>query len=198
MSTDEIESCAQPSSSRLFLSIGTGRQSPFESLSEGRLSKLGEIIVDSGPLSAEDTDTTSAAVGLLQKLGFIERTPEWPSHGFGPVLPNVLEELKRAYRILTTTGFEVIGDPLNPLGDGRSWVLRCEPTRSLPDNCDIADLAYRCLLAEGIKVAVKPVWDKNTLLVALWESAGADTSETQHANSSRPDRKCHDATADAR
>jgi hypothetical protein len=137
-------------------------------------------------------------VGLLQKLGFIERTPEWPSRDFGPVLPNVLEELKRAYRILTTAGFEVIGDPLNPLGDGRSWVIRCEPTRNLPDNSNIANLAEQCLLEAGIKVAVKPVWDKNTLLVALWESGRVATAEVRHANSSSLGRKRHGAAADSR
>lgn len=156
------------------------------------------MIVDGAPLWAEDPDTTSAAEQLLQKLGFIAGTPEWPSRGFGPVLPNVLEELQRAYRILTTTGFEVIGDPLNPLGDGRSWVLRCKPTRNLPNNSDIADLAHRCLLAEGIKVAVKPVWDKNTLLVALWKSGRADTGEVRHANPSRADKKRRDGVADPR
>ena len=132
---------------------------------------------------------------LLEKLGFIGETPEpeWP-----PVLPSVLEELKRARRTLTETGFKVIGDPLNPLGDGRSWVLRCKPTPDLPNNADLASLADRCLLSEGFKVAVKPVWDRGTLLVALWDSGRVETSQVKQADSNYTDKKRQDTKAGLR
>jgi hypothetical protein len=125
-------------------------------------------VVESGPLS--DTDTTAAAVKMLQKLGFGRENAEWPSPPFGPVLPSVLSELKRARRILTTTGFQVVGDPVNPLGDGRSWVLRFEPTDKLRTNADLGELADRHLQSEGIKVAAKPIQDGRSFMVALWDS----------------------------
>jgi hypothetical protein len=140
----------------------------------------GEIVVECGQLSSEDIDPTAAAVEMLQKLGFDAEKQGWPSPSFGPVLPSVLKELKQAHGILTTKGFLVVGDPLNPLGDGRSWVLRLEPTNKLPQDADFADLADRYLQSEGINVAAKPVWDARTLLVALWDSGRVPIEGTRN------------------
>src|SRR5271170_3962109 len=85
---------------------------------------------------SDDLGDPTPAIELLQKLGFGD-TEEWPSSSFGPVFPEVLAQLKRAYQILTTRGFRIVDDPLNPLGDGRSWLLRCEPTDKLPNNADL-------------------------------------------------------------
>jgi len=140
----------------------------------------GEIVVEGGPLSSEETDPTAAAVELLQKLDFGAEEQGWPSPPFGPVLPSVLKELKQAHRILTTKGFLVVGDPLNPLGDGRSWVLRLEPTNKLPPDADFADLADQYLQSAGIKVAAKPIRDARTLLVALWDSGRVPIESTRN------------------
>jgi hypothetical protein len=140
----------------------------------------GEIVVESGPLSAEDTDTTGAAVEMLQKLGLGVEEPEWPTPPFGPVLPSVLKQLKRARQGLVTKGFLVISDPVNPSGDGKSWVLRFEPTDKLPKDADFAELADLCLQSEGLAVAAKPVQDGRTFLVALWDSGRVRTEETRN------------------
>ena len=139
----------------------------------------GEIVTEIGPLSSKDTDTTTAAVEMLQRLGFGAEKQDWPSPLFGPILPGVLEQLKRARRILTTKGFLVVGDPLNPLGDGRSWVLRFEPTEKLPTGADFAELADQYLQSQGITVAAKPVQDGRTFLVALWDSDRVRRRETR-------------------
>jgi len=139
-----------------------------------------EMVVECGPLSAEETDTTAPAIELLRKLGFCDEQQQWPSSLFGPVLPEVLQQLKRAHQILTAKGFVFVGDPLNPVGDGRSWVLRLEPTNKLPKGADFADLADRYLQSEGIKVAAKPIQDGRTLLVALWDSGRVPIEGTRH------------------
>jgi hypothetical protein len=75
----------------------------------------------------------------------------WPSSSFlSPGWPEVVEQYKRAHRILTTTGFLVIADPGNDCGDGKAWVLRCKPTDKLAKDADPADLSRRCLESEGV------------------------------------------------
>jgi len=133
------------------------------------------MVVEGGPLSAEDTDTTAPAIELLRKLGFGPEQQEWPSSHFGPVLPDVLHQLKRAHQILTSRDFVILDDPLNPLGDGKSWVLKCEPPIQLPNGSDPGRFAQRCLQKEGIKVAARPVLDGETLLIPLWDS-GTDSA----------------------
>jgi hypothetical protein len=159
-----------------------GRNSPVVTplLDPFAIVRPGEIIVEGGPLSSEDTDPTTAAVEMLQKLGFGVEGQEWPSLPFGPVAPDVLRELKRAHRILTTKGFRVVGDPSNPLGDGRNWVLRFAPTSKLPKDADVSGLAERLLQSEGIKVAAEPVQDGPTFLVALWDSGRVHIEEAQN------------------
>lgn len=142
--------------------------------------KPGEIVAECEPLSSEATGTTGAAVEILQRLGFGAEGQGWPSPAFGPALPGVMGELKRAHRILTARGFLVVGDPLNPLGDGRSWVLRFEPTNKLPNDADPADLAHQYLESEGVKVATRPVQDDQTLLVALWDSGQVDATPAKN------------------
>ena len=140
------------------------------------MSRPEEMVVECGPLSADYTDTTGSAIELLRKVGVLEpEEQEWPSSSFGPVLPDVLERLKQARSILTAGGFLVVDDPLNPLGDGKGWVLRCEPTHKLSASADLADVVDHCLQAEGVKVAARPVRDGRAVLVALWDSGNVRT-----------------------
>jgi hypothetical protein len=66
-------------------------------------------------------------------------------------------------------GFNVDADPVNPLGDGKSWVLVVEATNSLSKGTDPLDLARQCQ-RECVKGAAEPVWDGQTILVPLWDS----------------------------
>jgi len=77
---------------------------------------------------------------------------DWPSPSFGPVSPDVLELLRRAGQILKAGGFLPVDDPSNPLGDGKSWVLTCEPTSKPMTVANSASSARRCLESEGVKV----------------------------------------------
>jgi hypothetical protein len=160
-----------------------GRRLPSAVEQSGILKPGDVMVVECGPLSAEDTDTSAPAIELLRKLGFGKERQEWPSTFFGPVLPEVLKKLKGAHQILTSRGFVFIDDPLNPLGDGRSWVLKCEPPDKLPNNSDPARLAGECLQAEGIKVAKRPVLDGDTLLIPLWDSGEDSAAELHLADS---------------
>jgi hypothetical protein len=143
-----------------------------------------EMVVECGPLSARETDTTAPAIELLRKLGFYKEEQKWPSSSFGPVLPYVLAQLKRAHQILSTRGFVFVGDPLNPLGDGKSWILKCEPPIDLPNESDPTRLAHRCLQNEGISVATRPVLDGDTLLIPLWDSGNESATKVDRTNSS--------------
>ncbi|MGB9256166.1 MAG: hypothetical protein WCC25_15110, partial [Candidatus Korobacteraceae bacterium] len=130
-------------------------------------------------------------IRLLQTLGFSAEGREWPSSFFGPVLPDVLTDLKRAHQILTTMGFRIVDDPVNPLGDGRGWVLICELTDKLPDNIEPADLADQYLASKGIKVAARPVWDNGTLLVSLWGSGRISVRNPSRPKASDIPQRAH-------
>ena len=178
--TESIERAQEHSNPRLSLTGHSRNPAAVTSSADPvTIARPGEIVTEIGPLSSKDTDTTTAAVEMLQRLGFGAEKQDWPSPLFGPVLPGVLEQLKRARRILTTKGFLVVGDPLNPLGDGRSWVLRFEPTEKLPTGADFAELADQYLQSQGITVAAKPVQDGRTFLVALWDSDRVRRRETR-------------------
>lgn len=155
------------------------------SVDQSEVLKVGDLMeVECGPLSAEETDTTAPAIELLRKLGFCTEQEAWPSASFGPVLPDVLENLKRAHHVLTTRGFMCVGDPLNPLGDGKSWVLKCEPPIELPNGSDPARIAHRYLHQEGLKVATRPVLDGEILLIPLWDSWKESAAEVDRTDSS--------------
>jgi hypothetical protein len=94
------------------------------------------------------------------------RRAPWPSRSFGQVFPGVLEQLKRGHRMLTQRGFLIVADPLNDLGDGKTWVLECECTDKLAKDADPVDLARQCL--ESDDMATDGVSLKGrTLYVAL-------------------------------
>ena len=74
----------------------------------------------------------------------------WPFRSFGPGFPGVREQLVRAYRTLTNSGFLIDCDAQNDLGDGKTWVVECRSTDKLPKDTDLADLARQCLELKGI------------------------------------------------
>lgn len=109
-----------------------------------------------------------ARVEQLEQLGF---DAAWPSV-FLPLRTDVRELLGRVRRILEEHGFQVRDVPdglFNPLGDGRTWVVRCVPSARLSPGQDLADLARRALESGGVRVAARPTWDDGTLLIPLYE-----------------------------
>jgi hypothetical protein len=74
----------------------------------------------------------------------------WPPRSFSPGFPGVREQLVRAFRTLTKSGFLIDSDPQNDLGDGKTWVVECRSTDKLPKDTDLADLARQCLESKGI------------------------------------------------
>ncbi len=175
------------------------RPEESRSLAQGRVSVVGpSALLKPGEGKAsfwsrlsEDLNNPAPAIRLLQTLGFSAEGREWPSSFFGPVLPDVLTDLKRAHQILTTMGFRIVDDPVNPLGDGRGWVLRCELTDKLPDNIEPADLADQYLASEGIKVAARPVWDNGTLLVTLCGSGRISVRNPSRPKTSDIPQRAH-------
>jgi len=109
-----------------------------------------------------------ARLEQLERLGF---DAAWPPVLL-PLRTDVRELLGRTRRSLEGHGFEVRNVPdglMNPLGDGKTWVVRCVPTAKIPPGQDAADLAWRCLESEGVKVAARPTWENGSLLIALCE-----------------------------
>jgi hypothetical protein len=91
----------------------------------------------------------------------------WPSSSFpSPGRPEVVQQYKRAHRILTTAGFLVVADPRNDCGDGRTWVLRCKPTDKLPKDADPTNLSRQCLESDGITLD-GVLWQGEMLSVVL-------------------------------
>jgi hypothetical protein len=144
---------------------------------------LGKIYLDCGPLDADDAEPWRPAIDTLKKIYRVEKAADlhprlafadkpWPSPSFGPVSVAVLELLRRARSVFTAKGFKVDADPVNPLGDGKSCVLICEPTGNLPKGTDPLDLARQCQW-ECVKGAAEPVRDGQTILVPLWDSGNA-------------------------
>ena len=94
----------------------------------------------------------------------------WRSLGWGLVTSEVLDFLQRSRAIFISNGFKVDSDPVNPLGDGKSWVFRVEPTRNLPFGLDPLEIARKCQ-SECVKGAASPVWDGETILILpLWDA----------------------------
>jgi hypothetical protein len=131
----------------------------------------GEALVDLSPPPAdwnEHRGELMARVEHLERLGF---DAAWPSV-FLLLRTDVRELLGRVRRTLQVHGFQVAGVPdglLNPLGDGKTWVVRCVPTAKIAPGQDAAELAWRCLEVEGVKVAARPTWDNSSLLIPLCE-----------------------------
>jgi hypothetical protein len=91
----------------------------------------------------------------------------WPSSSFpSPGWPEVVQQYKRAHRILTTAGFLVVADPRNDCGDGRTWVLRCKPTDKLPKDADPTNLSRQCLESDGMTLD-GVLWQGEMLSVVL-------------------------------
>jgi hypothetical protein len=153
--------------------------------------KPGEMVVECPPLSAEDTDTTGPAIRLLQKLGF---GAEWPSPSF-PIRTDVREELGRARRVVEARGVLVDGDPLNPLADGKSWVMPCKLPDELSKREEAPDLVRQWLESEGVKVAARPVLDGETLLIPLWDSGKDCVAEIDRSDSGNADGQKHEVAA---
>ena len=134
--------------------------------------ELSPMIEGSGPRRTDIERLTKiyrvpSATDLHPRLSSTEKP--WPSRGWGIVTNDVLDLLRRARAALVAKGFLVDSDPVNDLGDGKSWCLVCEPTRNLPVGADPLEVAARCQ-AEVVKGALSPVWDGNTILVPLWDS----------------------------
>jgi hypothetical protein len=140
------------------------------------------IEVECGPVSTEAIGPwrsiarlkkrfrVSRAVDLHPSLNFADEGESWPSPGWGVVTPDVLERLQRARAILIAIGFRVDADPLNELGDGKSWTLLCELTDNVPNVVGLPDLVQNSLQSGRLPVATKPFWDGGRLLVDLWHS----------------------------
>jgi hypothetical protein len=117
---------------------------------------------------ADDLGDPTAASELLAKCSALPI--QWPSTSFGPVEHEVLVRLLRARAILTSKGFFISEDPVNPWGDGRRWMLKCGTTDGLTRIGDPADLADSYLMSEGISVGERPAWVGLWLMVGLWDS----------------------------
>lgn len=81
--------------------------------------------------------------------------------------PEVYKLLKRTYRVLKTNGYRVKPDLLNPLGDGRSWVVIFERTGKIPRDADPVDLVRRLLEANGVEFDGVRKLENGTFGVAL-------------------------------
>jgi len=145
---------------------------------------LGEICLDCGPLEADDTEPWRPAIDALKKIHRVPRAADlhpslafadkpWPSLTFGMVFDAVLELLRRSRSVFTAKGFKVDADPVNPLGDGKSWALVIEPQDNLPKGADPLELARQCQL-ECAQGTAEPMWNGQTILVPLWDSECED------------------------
>jgi hypothetical protein len=135
------------------------------------------------------------AIEMLKKIDRVQTAAEihpsfafadkpWPSLGWGFVTSKVLEYLQRSRAIFMAKGFKVDSDPVNPLGDGKSWVLIMEPTRNLPFGVDPLEIARQCQ-SECVRGAAMPVWDGETILVPLWDSGRVPVPEGKESGHSR-------------
>ncbi len=87
-------------------------------------------------------------------------------------------------------GFRVLADPFNDLGDGKTWVLECEPTDNLPKDADPVDLARQCLESKGIATETEGVRLKGQMLyVALSPPAQRTTQDQVQPGSPESDRE---------
>ena len=102
-----------------------------------------------------------------------KRSPRsWLPASFGPVLPGVRSQLERVHQILRDSRYRIATDapnPVNPCGDGRSWVVLCKPTSKLPKDVDPADFARQRLQSEGVRAEDVGYVDDNhqTIYVAV-------------------------------
>jgi predicted DNA-binding transcriptional regulator AlpA len=138
----------------------------------------------------EHQQKLKARVDELEQLGF---DAAWPPVLF-PLRTDVRELLGRARMLLEGHGFEVANVPdglMNPLGDGKTWVIKCRPTAKISPNQDAAELVWRCLESQGVKVAARPTWDNGFILIPLCEISRQNkaTSDIQ------PPRICDSRTA---
>jgi hypothetical protein len=81
--------------------------------------------------------------------------------------PEVYELLRRTRRVLRTNGYRLKPDPLNPLGDGRSWILIFEPTGKIRRDADPVDLVSSLLEAESVEFDGIRKLENGTFGVAL-------------------------------
>jgi hypothetical protein len=153
--------------------------------------KPGEICVDAEPPPPDREEHRRwlmARVEQLEELGF---DAAWPSV-FLPLRTDVRELLGRVRRILEERGFQVRGVPdnlLNQVGDGKTWVVRCMPTAKIPPGQDSADLAWRCLESEDVKVSARPTWENGSLLVALDEVSMQPLPQLPNSGSTETKRR---------
>jgi hypothetical protein len=151
---------------------------------EPRANQKGEdawVELEPPPLDYEDTwqpgaveslkkmHRVKSAAELHPSLSFIDAAVVWPSPSFGVVTAEVLEYLHQARANFISNGFEVSDDPVNHLGDGKSWALLCEPT-DISESPDRLEIARQCQ-SECVKGAPRPFWDSGRIIVPLWRSA---------------------------
>jgi hypothetical protein len=172
------------------------REQPLEQEQTQQNLRRRTIEVECGPILAEDPEPWRPSVERLKQrfrvssagdlhpgLSFADKGRSWPSTGWGVVTPDVLEKLQRAREFLIAAGFLVDADPLNDLGDGKSWTLICELTDNTPKVSDLSDLVDQTLRSAGLPVATKPFWDKGKLLVDVWDAVRATAPQEEITNS---------------
>jgi len=115
---------------------------------------LGEVYLDCGPLDADEAEPWRPTIDTLKKIYQVPSAADlhpslafadnpWPSPSFGTVFPGVLEQLRKVRGFLIVKGFNVDADPVNPLGDGKSWALVVERTHS-STGADPLELVRQC------------------------------------------------------
>jgi len=159
---------------------------------------LGEVYLDCGPLDADEAEPWRPTIDTLKKIYQVPSAADlhpslafadnpWPSPSFGTVFPGVLEQLRKVRGFLIVKGFNVDADPVNPLGDGKSWALVVERTHS-STGADPLELVRQCQ-AQIVSSAAEPVRDGQTILVPLWQlnvNGTAMEEQPQPLSSSEP------------
>jgi len=110
------------------------------------------------------------AAELHPSLAFVDATKSWPSPSFGVVSDEVLQYLRQTRADLISKGFAVGDDPVNPLGDGKSWALKCEPIR-IPVSTDLLEIA-RQYQQECVPGAPSAFLEGKVVVIPLWPAAG--------------------------
>jgi hypothetical protein len=96
------------------------------------------------------------------------------------VTGDVLSLLYRARAVFIGKGFSVDSDPLNSLGDGKSWEIVVDPPVTLPNGVDAIELAAQCQVGI-VSGAPRPIWEGERIIVPLWPS-GPSVSTTESTN----------------
>src|SRR5207245_8254722 len=136
---------------------------------EGPPEEYGDTWQPSGIAPLKIGYRVQTAAELHPNLAFVDKARGWPTAGFGLVTGDVLDQLQRDRATFLSRGFSIDADPVNPLGDGKSWALKCEVTDKVVDGVDPVKLVEQCQ-SECVQGAPKPFWQGKTIVVPLWGS----------------------------